>query len=846
MRRRDGSDSPRPVKRSTRTARGRSAAEVRGQADGAGAAVPACTGVRRIAHAIIDAAFHARRTLHLIHSMPVAPARARPSRPVAAPASSGRHGGTAWQLAASALAVLLALLGAGNSATLAQTAAPAAVAAPASAPSPASVAAAPVPAAPTGVPPSASAPPGNDMVTLNFVNADIDAVVKAVADITGRNFVVDPRVKGTVNIVSARPVPRSLVYPTLLSALRMQGIAAVDSGAVVKIVPEADAKQQGGPVVQGLGGGGGDRLVTQVIVLRNESAAQLVPVLRPLITPNNTIAAYPSSNALVITDYADNLARLVRIIAALDQPGGEPQVVPVRNASAVDLANVVTRFLGDGAPAGAGATATADPQQRLQLMAEPRSNSILVRSDNPARAARARQLIEQLDTPQRAGSNVFIVYLRNADAARVAETLRGLYGGTAADRNVGQFPAPASATLTATAPANVASTTTLTALGGSPAAVTPLAGGGGGAPAAFVAGGATIQADLANNALVILAPEAIYNNLRAVIDKLDLRRAQVFIEALIVEVTSDKAAEFGIQWQVLTGANQNRTGLQGVGGTNFTPRGSGSNIIDASANLGSLGRGLNIGLINGSITIPGLGTISNLGLLVRALDTDNRANILSTPTLLTLDNEEARIIVGQNVPFITGQYATTGTTTTPQPFQTIERRDVGIVLRVKPQITEGGTVRLALYQEVSRVQDTSTAGPILSKRALESSVAIDDQQIVVLGGLIQDSYTDAADKIPYAGDVPIFGQLFRYDSRVRQKTNLLIFLKPTVIRTSADGREISSERYDYLRGEQERLRPDERWFWNDPTFPKVPATPAMPGSREGETSTLPPASPSPR
>jgi len=702
-----------------------------------------------------------------------------------------------------------------------------------------------VPAAPTGVPSGAAsiAPADADSVTLNFVNADIDAVVKAVADITGRNFLVDPRVKGTVNIVSARPVPRSLVFPTLLSALRMQGFTAVESGGVVKIVPEADAKQQGGPVVSGQVGAGGDRLVTQVIVLRNESAAQLVNVLRPLISPNNTIAAYPASNALVITDYADNLARLSRIIASLDQPSGEPIVVPVKNASALDVANLVMRFMSETGT-GAGA-APADPQQRMTLMADPRSNSILIRADNASRAQRIRRLIEQLDTPQRAGSNVFIVYLRNADATRVAETLRGLYGGNA-DRGIPAALAapPATATVTASTPTSVATTTTMTALGGSPAATTPLASGASQVnPPAFTANGATIQADVANNALVILAPEAVYNNLRAVIDKLDLRRAQVYIEALIVEVTSDKAAEFGIQWQVLTGARNQ--GIQGIGGTNFTQRGAGTNIIDASINLTSVAQGLNLGIINGSISIGGV-LISNLGLLVRALDTDARANILSTPTLLTLDNEEARIIVGQNVPFITGQYATTGSTATATPFQTIERRDVGIVLRVKPQITEGGTVRLQLYQEVSRVQDNSTAGPILSKRALESAVAVDDQQIVVLGGLIQDTYNDTADKIPYAGDVPVFGTLFRYDARTRSKTNLLIFLKPTVVRTNADGRELSTERYDYLRGEQERLRPGERWFWPDPTYPKIPATPAMPGSPTGETSTLPPAPPTPR
>jgi general secretion pathway protein D len=761
--------------------------------------------------------------------MPVADIRARAPGPAAAP--DGRRRTGLGRLGSLALPLALVAL------QCAHAQVPPAAPAPPVAPA----------AAPTGVPaaPPVSVVADADSVTLNFVNADIDAVVKAVADITGRNFLVDPRVKGTVNIVSARPVPKSLVYPTLLSALRMQGFTAVESGSVVKIVPEADAKQQGGPVVSGQVGSGGDRLVTQVIVLRNESAAQLVNVLRPLISPNNTIAAFPASNALVITDYADNLARISRIIASLDQPVGEPLVVPVRYASAIDMANLVTRFIGESAPGPAGAA--PDATQRVMLLPDPRSNSILVRSDNAARAQRVRHLIEQLDTPQRAGSNVFIVYLRNADAARVAETLRGLYNGTTVDRGIAAAAAPAGAASTTAAPGpptSVASNSTMTALGISQQATAPLASGGPQAnPPAFTANGATVQADVANNALVILAPEAVYNNLRAVIDKLDLRRAQVYIEALIVEVTSDKAAEFGIQWQVLTGAGINKNGVQGVGGTNFTPRGGGGNIIDATVNLGSLGQGLNLGVINGSITIPGLGIISNLGLLIRALDTDARANILSTPTLLTLDNEEARIIVGQNVPFITGQYATTGTVVTPQPFQTIERRDVGVVLRVKPQITEGGTVRLQIYQEVSRVQDNSAAGPILSKRALESSVAVDDSQIVVLGGLIQDTYTDNADKIPYAGDVPVFGQLFRYDQRNRVKTNLLVFLKPTVIRSDAEGRAITTERYDYLRGEQEKLRTDQRWFWPDATQPKVPAVPAMPGSPGAEISTLPPAPP---
>ncbi|HET7135561.1 MAG TPA: type II secretion system secretin GspD, partial [Casimicrobiaceae bacterium] len=606
-----------------------------------------------------------------------------------------------------------------------------------------------------------------DTVTLNFVNADIDAVVKAVAEITNRNFLVDPRVKGTVNIVSARPVPKSLVYPTFLSALRMQGFSAVESDGVVKIVPEAEAKTQAGPVTRGSVGASGDRIVTQVIPLRHESAAQLVTVLRPLVSPNNTVAAYIPGNAIIVTDYADNVKRIDRIVASLDQaPAGEPTLVTLKNASALDVVALVNRVLAEntGAPG-----APVEARERVALVADPRSNGILVRADNPARGARVRQLIEQLDTPSRPGGNVFIVYLKNAEAAQVAETLRGLYGG---EKSSASAPVTTTTSVPSAMPGAVATTTT--SFGASTAATSPLATSA--TSTAFAAGGAMIQADTANNALIIMAPEPVYNNLRSVIERLDTRRAQVFVEALIVEVSSDKAAEFGIQWQVLTGARVGQRNLQGIGGTNFGARGSGQNIIDASVNLGSLGNGLNLGIINGTITIPGLGVISNLGLLVRALENDSSANILSTPTLLTLDNEEARIIVGQNVPFITGQYATTGTTATVQPFQTIERRDVGLVLRVRPQITEGGSVRLGLYQEVSRVQDTSSAGPILSKRALESSVVVDDQQIVVLGGLIQDSMNDGTQKLPYAGDVPFFGSLFRYDNRSRTKTNLLIFL----------------------------------------------------------------------
>lgn len=644
----------------------------------------------------------------------------------------------------------------------------------------------------------------DEPVTLNFVNADIDAVIRAVAEITGKNFIIDPRVKGQINIVSTRPVPRSLVYPTLLSALRLQGVTAIETDGVVKIVPEAEAKQQGGPVGAGAVAAGGDRLVTEVITLRNESATQLVNVLRPLITPNNTIAAYPASNALVITDYAENLKRIERIIASLDQPpAGEPIVVPVHNASAIDLVPMLTRLTADPG-------ATPDAQQRTVILADPRSNSVLIRSDSAARAARVRSLVEQLDTPGRAGGNIFIIYLKNADAARVAQTLRALLTGS----DTGPSLSPVSPTVsgTGTAPSGTATGASMAP----PPALAPAP-----TPGVFTAGGATIQADTANNALIIAAPEPVYNNLRAVIEKLDIRRAQVYIEALIVELTADKAAELGVQWQILSGVG--RGNVQGVGGTNFGARGTGTNIIDASINLGSVAPGLNLGVINGTVAIPGLGIITNLAALVRALESDANANILSTPTLLTLDNEEAKIVVGQNVPFITGQYTTTAANPNVTPFQTIERRDVGLTLRVKPQITEGGSVRLVLYQEVSRVDDkTNPAGIITNKRSLDSSVIVDDSQIVVLGGLIQDSLTDNADKVPVVGDVPVFGNLFRYDTRKRSKTNLLVFLKPTVVRSAATANALTVDRYDFLMGEQQHAQPQPRYFWNDPTYPQVP------------------------
>jgi general secretion pathway protein D len=645
-----------------------------------------------------------------------------------------------------------------------------------------------------------------DPVTLNFVNAEIDAVIKAVGEITGRNFLLDPKVKGTLSIISNQPVARHLVYPTLLSALRLQGFTAVEGEGITKIVPEAEARTHAHAA--GKAPARGDTLVTKVYTLKNESAGQMVGVLRPLVPANNPISAFPGTNSLVVTDYADNLKRLEQIIEAIDRPSaGEPVLVPLKYASAADLAPTLARVFAENGPAGAA----IDPAQRVSIVAELRSNSLILRSDNPAKVARVRTLAAELDTPTRAGGNVQIVYLRNADAVKVAHTLRGVLTGASS--------AEAPANLSAASPA-----------GGASAPAATLAASAA-SPASFSTGGVTIHADTASNALIIAGPEAVYNGLRAVIEKLDVRRAQVHVEALVVEVTTDKAAEFGIQWQTLD-TLATSSGTQAIGGTNFGARGSGQNIIDIAGNIGAAGQGLNIGVVRGQVTLPGIGTIANLGVLARALETQANANILSTPSLLTLDNEEARIVIGQNVPFITGQYAQSGSTTTPTPFQTIERRDVGLTLKVKPQVTEGGTVRLQIYQEVSNVLDKSNAaGVITNKRSLESTVLVDDGQIVVLGGLIQDSFIDADDKVPLLGDAPLIGALFRYESRKRSKTNLMVFLRPQVLRSASSGQGATADRYDMLLGEQKKQQSEQRFFWKDqggPQLPPLTAPPARP------------------
>ncbi|HST02214.1 MAG TPA: type II secretion system secretin GspD [Usitatibacter sp.] len=640
---------------------------------------------------------------------------------------------------------------------------------------------------------------GDDKITINFVNADIQAVIKTVGQWTGRNFILDPRVTGTVNIVSERPVSRDLLYQIFLSALRVQGYAAVEGEGFTKIVPEAEAKTSAGPVGEQAARIPGDRIVTQVFILQNESAVQLVPVLRPLVTANNFIGAYPNNNAIVITDYATNVRRIGEIIRSIDQPqGGDVQVIRLQNASAIDIAGILQRVVPETVPSP---TAPGSPA-KAALAVDPRTNSLIVRGENPGLIARIRSLAAGLDTPGAGAGNIFVVPLRNAEATKIAETLRALLSGESASRST--------------------STTTSFTPSGAPQGTTPAtstststSAGSNNAPPA-----STIQAYQPTNSLIITAPEPVYRNLRAVIDKLDERRAQVYVEALVVELTLGKAAEFGVQWQGLSNLNNSGRGV--IGGTNFStsPGGfTGTNILGATGALGTLaglatlGPGLNLGVVSGTISVTQPdGTVvkvANLGLLARAFEGDSNSNVLSTPNILTLDNEEAKLLVGQNVPFITGSYTPTAGSAT-NPFQTIERKDIGITLRVRPTITEAGTVKLGIFEEVSSVTNDKTlvqsADIITNKRSLETTVLADDGQIVVLGGLIQDDKELNIDKIPLLGDIPYLGALFRYQSRTHRRTNLMIFLRPVVLKDANAARPLTLDRYEYIRNLQNETR----------------------------------------
>ena len=625
---------------------------------------------------------------------------------------------------------------------------------------------------------------GSNKASLNFVDTDIESVIAAIGDYTNNTFIIDPRVKGKVSLVSEKPLSKAQAFQLLTSVLRLYGYTVVAGNGYIKVVPEADAKLQAGPIqtnVNQTDVARGDQIATQIFRLNYESAANLTTVLRPLISPNNTINANQGNNTLIITDYADNLVRLGKIIATLDSPSGnELEVVPIRHAIASDIAAMVNRLLESG-PGGLGGEAG-----RTNVLVEPRSNSVIVRAPSEARATLAKSLIAKLDQPTAMPGNVHVVYLKNAEAAKLAQTLRAVMSS---DNSVQAASPPP----------------------GQPQGALPSGGSGG-----------FIQADPTTNTLIITANEAVYQNLRNIIDQLDARRAQVYIESLIVEVSATRAAEFGVQWGGLTGDGDSKFRVGGV--TAFGA--GGDNLINQAVaaskdNALAPGNGFSLGIFRQA------GNRLSLGALARALGSDDDANILSMPNLITLDNEEAKIIVGQNVPFLTGQFTTSGGAGT-NPFQTIERKDVGLTLRVRPQVSEGGTVKMAIYQEMSSVNDVSNAaGIITNKRSIDTNVLVDDGQIIVLGGLIDDAQRDSVTKVPGLGDIPIIGNLFKYQKRSRVKTNLMVFLRPTVIRSSEQSINLTTDRYDFIRNAEIAGQPEEKL-----TLPELGA-PLLPPLQNG-------------
>jgi len=636
-------------------------------------------------------------------------------------------------------------------------------------------------------------------INLAFNNADVEAVISTVARATNRSIVVDPKVRGKISLNSSQALTPDQAIDSLSTALRMNGFALVNTAGGYRVVTEADAKLQSSQTYTSRTGVTGDQIITRVFQLNFESAANVVAIIRPLVSPNNTINALPGNNSILVTDYASNIERIEKIIQSVDNPSSSKvETIALKNAQAIKVASLVNRALETSVPQG------GDPMSKPTILADPRTNSLIIRGGNAERLAQIRGLAAKLDASKNVG-NIYVVPLKNAEASKLAITLRALVAAdnSSADLTNTNTNAQASAGSNplipnqgGTNPMNVAGMNSANALGGAPSAAASSALTSTSTPST----GGIIQADPNTNSLIITATEPVYKDLMKVIEQLDRRRAQVYIESMIVELTAANAAELGVQWQALNGSNT------AFAGTNFNgPASSGNtNIFGASATINSvlgaaaagaavpaLGLGLNIG------SITNFGSNLAFSSLLRAISNISGANVLSTPNLMTLDNEEARIIVGQNIPIVTGSYAQTGSTSTVTPFQTYTRQDVGLTLRVRPQVSENGTVKLQIFQEVSSIQDvSSTTGIILNKRNVESNVIVEDGQIIVLGGLIGDNYTDASSRIPLLGDLPLIGGLFRYSNKSRTRTNLMVFIRPSVLRNNEQNNNFSNNKLD--------------------------------------------------
>jgi len=661
-------------------------------------------------------------------------------------------------------------------------------------------------------------PQDGPTITPNYKDADLSQIIQAVAEVTGKNFIIDPRVNAKVTMLSATPMSPAAFYEAFLSVLQVYGYVAVPAGKVIKIVPNTDARQLPANDLPENVSSTSDEIVTQVVSLKNVSAAQLVPMLRPLMPQYAQLAAYAAGNMLILSDRASNVSRLVRIIQRMDESGDEPiEVIALHNASAADIVRVVNSLnQGQGAE-GAGAAA--------KIVADDRTNSILLTGEKSQRL-RLKALIINMDTPLTTGGDTQVRYLRYADAEKIADKLKGQ----------------------ATASAK--------AQGGPPAAP---AGGGG---TSNVDASVTIWADVATNALIITAPPKIMKSLMAVIDKLDIRRAQVHVEAIIVEVDVNKSANLGVQW-ILDGGNN-----YGYGVTNLP--GSGTSIVDlAAAVLGATGSTATSAVTTGTATTGissstvGTGATFALGkynsntgrgfaALVQALRSDGSSNIISTPSLITMNNEEAEVKVTQEIPLITGSYSssTAAVNGTTSPFTTIQREEVGTILKVTPHINEGNSVQLKIEQEDSSpgAKLTDSADISTNKRSIKTTVLIEDGGVIVLGGLMSDTVTESEDRVPGLGAIPLIGNLFKSRSGSHQKKNLLVFIRPSIMRDAEATENTSEAKYNEVRQDERSLHkgritllPGEKQPLIPPVPPGagLPAPPPADANAQGATPNAP-------
>jgi general secretion pathway protein D len=669
---------------------------------------------------------------------------------------------------------------------------------------------------------TSAAEPTGQRITPNFKDADINQIIEAVSMATGKNFIVDPRVHAQVTMLSSTPMTPPQFYEAFLAILQVHGFVALPAGNIVKIVPDANMRQYPGDDLPDRVSGSSDEVVTQVLAVKNVSASQLVPVLRPLMPQNAQLSAVTGANILILSDHASNVNRIMRVIARIDEVGNPDfDVIPLHSATAADTARVLTSLMAQGGEAAG----------QVKIVADDRSNSILLSGEESTRL-RVKALVAHLDTPVDANSETQVRYLRYSDAedlaTRLKEQLSGTSGGsTSATKTPSNYqPKPDAAGNTAPLPAAQAA----------PAAPS------GPATLSLAGGTATIWADKATNALVITAGARTMRAVNSVIDKLDIRRAQVYVEAIIAEVTVDKTSDLGVNWAI-DGANSN----VGVGG--FVSPVAGSSIVDiANAALGATASssslsgtsgtgstGISGTVLNG--TTFGIGRLKASGLnfaaVVRALSSDSRTNILGTPSVVTRDNQEAKMEVAQEVPFLTGQYSTTNGT--GSAFQTIQREDIGTILTVTPTINEGETVLLKLQVESSSLAASSTGAVdlITNKNSISTSVLVKDGGWLVLGGLIQDSVTNTESQVPLLGSIPIIGELFRTRNTEKTKTNFLIFLQPHIMRTDDQAADETDAKYNYVRDQQKILNKDNKLI---PFQPFAPADP-LPPIYDGRTST---------